>query len=301
MKSALIKLHLAVFLWGFTGVLGRLIQLNEGLLVWYRLIITIASLLFIFRVQNSFEKITLYTKLRLMSIGILVALHWVFFYGSIKYANVSISLICLSCIAFFTSILEPIIVKSKLNIVDILLSLVGVSGVALIFHFDNKYRIGIFLGLISALFSALFSTCNKKNVAAASSQSIMFYELVGGFIFLTILLPFYLKYLPTQHLFPTTKDILWLLILSWVCTVIAMDLSLQALKKVSAFTQNLTLNLEPVYGIILAFIIYKEQKELNPNFYWGFALIILSVALQMFRIAKKKNKLPIHMNLNFKK
>ncbi len=298
MKSALIKLHLAVFLWGFTGVLGRLIQLNEGLLVWYRLIITIASLLLIFRVKNSFEKITLHTKLRLMSIGILVALHWVFFYGSIKYANVSISLVCLSCIAFFTSILEPIIVRSKLSLIDIMLSLLGVSGVALIFHFDNKYRIGILLGLASALFSALFSTYNKKNVAVANSQSIMFYELVGGFIFLTILLPVYLKHLPTHQLVPTAKDVIWLLILSWVCTVIAMDLSLQALKKVSAFTQNLTLNLEPVYGIILAFIIYKEQKELNPNFYWGFALIILSVALQMLRIAKKKNKLPIYFNSN---
>ena len=298
MKSALIKLHLAVFLWGFTGVLGRLIQLNEGLLVWYRLIITITSLLFIFNVKKAFEQITLNTKLRLMSIGILVALHWVFFYGSIKYANVSISLICLSCIAFFTSILEPIIVKSKISIVDILLSLVGVGGVALIFHFDNKYRIGILLGLISALFSALFSTYNKKNVAVASSQSIMFYELVGGFLFLTVLLPFYLNYLPTHQLVPTPKDIIWLLILSWVCTVIAMDLSLQALKKVSAFTQNLTLNLEPVYGIALAFIIYKEQKDLNSNFYWGLGLILLSVALQMLRIARKKNKLPIHLNQN---
>ena len=289
MKSALIKLHLAVFLWGFTGVLGRLIQLNEGLLVWYRLIITITSLLFIFKVRNTFEQVAKPTRFKLMSIGILVALHWVFFYGSIKYANVSISLICLSCIAFFTSLLEPMIVKSKLKPIEILLSLIGVAGVALIFHFDNKYRVGILLGLISALFSALFSTYNKKNVSAASSQSIMLYELIGGLIFLTVLMPFYLKLLPTAHLFPNAKDIMWLLLLSWVCTVVAMDLSLQALKKVSAFTQNLTLNLEPVYGIILAFIIYHEQKELSPTFYYGFALIILSVALQMLRIAQRRS------------
>jgi len=289
MKSALIKLHLAVFLWGFTGVLGRLIQLNEGLLVWYRLIITIATLLFIFNVRKSFEKVALKSKLKLMSIGILVALHWVFFYGSIKYANVSISLICLSCIAFFTSLLEPLIVKSKLRFIEIFLSLIGVAGVALIFHFDNKYRIGILLGLVSAAFSALFSTLNKKNVAIANSQSIMFYELVGGLIFLSLLMPFYLKYLPTHQLLPTLKDVIWLLLLSWVCTVVAMDLSLQALKKVSAFTQNLTLNLEPVYGIVLAFIIYHEQKELSNTFYWGFSLIILSVASQMLRIVKRKS------------
>ena len=289
MKSALIKLHLAVFLWGFTGVLGRLIQLNEGLLVWYRLFITIATLLVIFYVRKSFETIARKTMLNLMSIGIVVALHWVFFYGSIKYANVSISLICLSSISFFTAFLEPLIVKTKFRFTDILLSLIGVAGIALIFHFDNKYRTGILLGLVSAALSALFSTFNKKNVNAASSQSMMLYELIGGFIFLTLLMPFYLKFMPTSQLLPTGNDIVWLLLLSWVCTVIAMDLSLQALKKVSAFTQNLTLNLEPVYGIFLAFIIYNEQKELNPTFYYGFVLIILSVALQMFRIVKSKN------------
>lgn len=290
MKAALIKLHLAVFLWGFTGVLGRLIQLNEGLLVWYRLIITIATLVAFFLTKKSFERITLKTKLNLMGVGILVALHWVFFYGSIKYANVSISLICLSSISLFTAFLEPIIVKTKLSFIEITLSLIGVAGIALIFHFDNKYRIGILLGLVSAAFSALFSTYNKKNVSVANSQSIMFYELVGGFIFLTLLMPLYLKVLPTNQLLPTAKDIVWLLLLSWVCTVVAMDLSLQALKKVSAFTQNLTLNLEPVYGVFLAFIIYNEQKELSHTFYWGFALIILSVALQMFRIVKYKSK-----------
>lgn len=286
MKSALIKLHLAVFLWGFTGVLGKLIQLNEGLLVWYRLLITIAALLLIFSFNKSFEKVSLKTKVNLMSIGVVVALHWVFFYGSIKYANVSISLICLSCISFFTALLEPIIVKTRFSFIDIGLSIISILGIALIFHFDNKYRTGILLGLISAAFSSIFSTYNKKNVNAASSQSIMFYELIGGFIFLSLLLPFYLKVLPTQQLLPTFKDAIWLVLLSLVCTVWAMDLSLQALKKVSAFTLNLTLNLEPVYGIVLAFIIYKEQKDLSNTFYWGFALIILSVVLQMFRIGK---------------
>jgi drug/metabolite transporter (DMT)-like permease len=289
MKSALIKLHLAIFLWGFTGVLGRLINLNEGLLVWYRILITIASLLLLLLFNTSFQKISKSTIFKLMGVGILVATHWVFFYGSIKYANVSISLICLSCIAFFTAILEPLITKTKFYFIEILLGLLSILGVALIFHFDNKYRVGILLGLLSALFSALFSTYNKKYVGTANPQTIMLYELVGGFIFLSILMPFYLKILPTQHFYPNLQDIIWLVLLSWICTIIAMDLSLQALKKVSAFTQNLSLNLEPVYGIILAFIIYNEQKDLSRTFYWGFGLIILSVALQMFRVAKQKN------------
>jgi drug/metabolite transporter (DMT)-like permease len=116
----------------------------------------------------------------------------------------------------------------------------------------------------------------------------MFYELIGGFVFLSLLLPIYFKYLPTKQLLPTFNDVIWLLLLSWICTVIAMDLSLQALKKVSAFTQNLTLNLEPIYGIFLAFVIYNEQKELSPTFYYGFALIGLSVVFQTHRITKKK-------------
>ena len=286
MKAALIKLHIAIFLWGFTGVLGRLIQLNEILLVWYRLLITIVTLALIFYYKKSTVKITKKEILKLLGIGVLVATHWVFFYGSIKYANVSISLICLSCLAFFTAILEPIITKSAFQLVEILLGLLSVLGIALIFHFDNKHRLGIALGLLSAFFSALFSTFNKKNVAIALPQTIIFYELIGGLIFLTLIMPFYLTILPTKTYLPTLSDIGWLLLLSWVCTILAMDFSLQALKKVSAFTQNLSLNLEPVYGIILAFIIYKEQKDLSPTFYYGFALIIIAVGLQMFRVAK---------------
>jgi len=153
---------------------------------------------------------------------------------------------------FFTALLEPVIVKSKLSIVEICLSLLSIIGIALIFHFDNKYRTGILLGLLAAIFSALFSTINKKNIANSNSQSIMLYELTGGLIFLTIIMPLYLKVLPTQQLLPTLPDTIWLVILSLLCTVIAMDLSLKALKKVSAFTLNLTLNLEPIYGIVLA-------------------------------------------------
>ncbi len=289
MKSALIKLHLAVFLWGFTGVLGRLISLNEGLLVWYRILITIIILFSIFSYKKSFQPISNQLKFRLMRIGVIVAMHWLFFYGSIKYANVSISLICLSSIAFFTALLEPIIIKRRISLIEIVLSLIAVLGIALIFHFDNKFRTGIILGILSAIFSAIFSIYNKKNIVATSSQNIMFYELIGGFLFLTICMPFYLYLFPTTHIIASVQDIFWLLILSWVCTVIAMDFSLQALKKISAFTLNLTVNLEPVYGIILAFFIFNEQNELSSSFYLGFSLIVLSVALQMIRIAKYKS------------
>jgi drug/metabolite transporter (DMT)-like permease len=291
MKSTLIKLHTAVFLWGFTGVLGKLILLNEGLLVWYRIFITLATLLVVFQFTKSLQKISNQRIKKLLFIGCIIAFHWVFFYGSIKYSNVSIALVCVSTISFFTALLEPLIIKTKLSAVSVMLSLLGVAGVALIFHFDNKFRTGIIIGLISSFLSALFTVLNKKNVHIANTQTVLFYELLGGFIFLTILFPFYNYYFPSKSILPTLTDVGWLLILSWFCTIIAMGLSLQALQKVSAFTQNLTLNLEPVYGIVLAFIIYNEQKDLSQSFYWGMLLITLSVVLQMVRITSNFSKI----------
>jgi drug/metabolite transporter (DMT)-like permease len=288
MKAALIKLHIAVFLWGFTGVLGKTIDLNEGLLVWYRLLITVVSLFILMKWKNEIDKISFSMILRLTAIGSIVALHWVFFYGSIKYANVSIALICLSSAGLLTSLLEPLILGRKVIISEVLLGSIALAGIYLIFHFDIKFRTGIIIGVLSALFSVIFSILNKKTVAKTAPKTMMLYELGGGFIILTSLMPMYLKFFPTEKLIPTDKDFGWLLLLSWVCTILAMDLSLQALKKISAFTQNLTLNLEPVYGIILAFVIYKENKDLSNTFYIGFTLIFIAVIIQMLRVVKFK-------------
>ncbi len=298
MKSALIKLHLAVFIWGFTGILGKFIELNEGLLVWYRLLITLSSLIVIFYFTKNNLKIEKSIAKKLMSNGCIIAFHWVFFYGSIKYSNVSVGLICLSTISFFTAILEPIITKTKFSITSAMLSLLGVAGIALVFHFDDKYRTGIIIGLISAFFSALFSCYNKKNVEVASTEVVMFYQLIGGTAFLTILLPFYLHYFPSKSILPTVTDFGGLIALSWICTIVAMWLSLEALKKVTAFTQNLTLNLEPVYGVALAFIFYNEQKDLSNTFYWGMLLIVLSVVLQMVRVRKDYKQQEIIKQVN---
>jgi len=286
MKAALIKLHIAIFLWGFTGVLGRAIQLNEGLLVWYRILITVVSLFVLMKWQNELEKIPFKTMLQLFGIGAIVALHWVCFYGSIKYANVSIALICFSSSGVLTALLEPLMTKKKMVLIELLLGLIGIAGIYLIFHFDTRYRTGIIVGFISTVLSVLFSILNKRTVASVSPKTIMLYELTGGLLMLSFLMPAYLHYFPTTKYVPSSFDWGWLLLLSWVCTVYAMDLSLQALQKVSAFTQNLTLNLEPVYGIILAFLVYHENKELSEYFYIGFVLILAAVSLQMFRVLK---------------
>jgi drug/metabolite transporter (DMT)-like permease len=254
------------------------------------MIITVVSLYFLMKKRGEIEKVSRAKKIQLFGIGGLIAMHWVCFYGSIKYSNVSIALTCLSSAGLFTSILEPLMTSKKIQIREVLLGLIGIVGIYLIFHFDPQYKTGIIVGIISTVLSCVFSVFNKKQVADTAPKTMMLYELGGGLIILTLVMPLYLWIFPTQHTTPNINDLIWLLLLSWFCTILAMDLSLQALKKVTAFTQNLTLNLEPVYGIILAFIVYKENKYLSDGFYFGFGLILLAVVLQMLRIVRSTRK-----------
>jgi drug/metabolite transporter (DMT)-like permease len=290
MKKAFIQLHIAVFLAGITGILGKLITLNEGLLVWYRLLITAITLWVIETFRKKNNKISAKDALKIFGVGAVAATHWVTFYGSIKYANVSIALVCFSAVGFFTAILEPLIFRKKINIRELMLGLFVIIGIYFIFHFDPGYKTGIIIGLISALLASVFPIFNKILLQKISPETVTVYELSGGFLFLTLMLPFYLKLSPAQYFFPTHSDWFWLLILSWLCTVVAFNLSMNALKKISAFTVNLTYNLEPVYGILLAFIVLKENKYLNNGFYIGFALIIFAIVLQMISLYNTRKK-----------
>ena len=290
MKKALFQLHIAVFLAGFTGILGRLIQLNEGLLVWYRMFITVVSLLIILLGQKQLNRVGWQDLLKLIGVGSLVALHWVTFYGSIKYANVSIALVSFSTIGFLTALLEPFILNRKFELAEVSLGMLTIVGVYLIFNFNPDYKTGIISGLLSALLYVLFSIFNKKLVSRLPVMTITFYELGGGWIILSLLMPFYLHMFPTTHLFPTWYDWMWLLLLALVCTVLVFRLQLNALARLSTFTNNLTYNLEPVYGILLAFIFLGENKYFDTGFYIGLSLIFAAVILQMVRIYSKQAK-----------
>jgi len=286
MKKAFIQLHLSVFLAGFTGILGKLISLNEGLLVWYRLLITSVTLYILFRLQGTFKKLPWKDILPIGSTGVVVALHWLFFYGSIKYSNVSIGVICFSMTSLFTAIFDPLINKRRFDVAEMLLSLLTLLGILLIFHFDTQYQTGIILGIISAMFAALFTVFNKRLIKRFDTNTITFYELSTGFAVLTIAMPFYIHAFPVPSLLPSSMDLLYLFILAWFCTVLMYLLSMNALKKISPFTVNLCFNLEPVYSIVMAFILFHENKFLNNAFYAGLACIMLSVGLQMLRVVK---------------
>ena len=284
MKKAFLQLHFAVFLAGFTGVLGRLITLNEGWLVWYRLLISSVTMWIIFSIAKRLQKISLKDVLKLSGIGFLSALHWVSFYGSIKYANVSVALVCFSSTGFFTAFFEPIFFKRRVNAIEVFLGLIVIAGIYIIFQFDPRYKVGIVLGVCCAMLLAIFVILIRQFVKRINSQTILTYQLSGGFICLSLLMPLYLKQFPTSHIIPNFSDGMWLLVLSWVRSVLAFQFSVNALQKLTAFTVNLSFNLEPVYGILLAFFIYHENEDLNWSFFIGLSLIVLALCLQMWRV-----------------
>jgi drug/metabolite transporter (DMT)-like permease len=289
-KKAFLQLHFAVLLAGFTAILGKLIELNEALLTAYRMLLSAIILAIFLKFRKQLQRLPLKNMLQLLGVGAIISLHWVSFYGSIKYSNVSVSVTCLSTIGFWTSLFEPLIRRRSVDFVEVILGLLAIAGVYLIFNFYPEYKIGIIFGIISALLACLFPIINKEILKKFSPNTVTFYEMTGGFIALCFMLPIYLHFFPAHYFIPTTNDWMWLLILSGVCTVFAFNLSLNSLKHISAFTTNLTYNFEPVYSIILAFIIFKENKFLGAGFYFGFALILLAVSLQMVRVYQESRR-----------
>lgn len=239
-------------------------------------------------IKKSLKLLSVKKTLTLFGVGAIISLHWVTFYGSIKYSNVSVSVTCLSTIGFFTSLFEPLIMRRKVDLVEVFLGLLAIAGVYLIFNFYPEYKTGIIFGIISAMLACIFPILNKKLLNDFSPNTVTLYEMSGGFIALLFILPFYFHFFPPVYFLPTSGDFIWLIVLAAGCTVFAFNLSLKALQHISAFTTNLSYNFEPVYSIILAFIIFKENKFLGPGFYFGLALIMLAVTLQMMRVYQEK-------------
>lgn len=290
MRLAFIKLHIAVLLAGFTAILGKLITLNEAALVWWRLLLSVVALLLLFTWLKKSVLTSRKTILQLLGIGSLVGIHWLCFFGSVKYGNVSIALVCFSAAGFFSALLEPVITRRKWRPIELLLGLMCMAGIYIIFHFDARYKAGILLGVAAAALSALFSILNKQMVnAKADGLQMTFWEMSGALITLSVAMPAYVM-LRGDSMLPAPLDWLWLLVLALVCTVWAFFLQLQALQHISAVTLNLTYNLEPVYGIILAFIFFHENQYLHSTFFAGLIFIALAVAIQMWRVKKGRDR-----------
>lgn len=284
MKKAFIQLHIGVLLAGFTGVFGKLITLNEGMLVWYRMILSGILLLLILGFSKRLKKISVSDFTRIAGVGFLLGLHWLFFYGSIKYSNISIGVVCYSLTGFFTAILAPLLNRKKFVTSELLLSILTLTGIALIFSFDSKYRTGIILGVISSLLVTFYTIAAERLAHVFKSETITLYQMIGGSLGITLLMPVYLHFFPVESLIPSAENFIYLLLLSLFCTVLLYILVTNTLNTISAFTVNLSFNLEPVYSIALAILIYHENRELTMTFYMGLSLIILSVVLQMLKV-----------------
>lgn len=309
LKKAYIQLHIAVFIFGFTAILGKLIQADHFTLVWHRMWLAALGFFLIPKFFRELKSTSLTSFIQLIGIGVLVAIHWITFYGSIKIGkSASLTLGCFGLTSTFTSLLEPIIYRKKFDAFELLLGLLALLGISIIAYYspddtkeNGNYMLAILIGVFSAFVAALFSTINSRLTNKINTKVMTFGELTGGFLFLSallllqqqfhffeLLLPFsdfqLIPYTDTNNVFNSIySDIFWIFLLAFVCTNLAFVLNLNAMKQVSAFTANLAINLEPVYGILLAAFILKEHQYLNFHFYLGTSIILFSVILHSLK------------------
>lgn len=287
-----LRLHTGILLAGATGVFGRLISLAELPLVWYRMIIAAAVLAAVLKINRRLSVPDRSQLLRIDGCGVLLAIHWVLFYASIKASNVSIAVVCIALNGFFTAIIEPLTGHRRLSLRELLLSMITLAGILLIFGLDTRHRTGIIIGTFSSLFYTLFSIASKRvqHATGRSSSTMLLYELLAGWGLLTLVLPLYAFLFPSASLLPSGWDWAFIPVFASLFTIGPFLTQLQALRTISAFTVNLSYNLEPLYSILLAMIIFDEGKELNFSFWIGVFMIILSVVLQTAVSKREQDK-----------
>lgn len=290
-----LQLHFVVVILGFTAILGKLIELPALELVWYRMLLTVIVFFIFLKFRKEAALISTRSMLSFLGVGLIIALHWVTFYGAIKLSNVSVTLGCFATTTFFTSFLEPIFYRKRINIFEVLISLIILAGLYLIFRFETRYATGIMVALFSAFLAGLFTVLNKKLVANHSAIQISFYEMIGGLIGLTMFITFSGRGIVVPSFHPTLSDLFYLFLMATVCTAYAHTMQVEVMKHLSAFTVTLAINLEPVYGIVMAFFIFGETERMTPGFYLGTLIILLSVvgfplAKYFIKISRKEPK-----------
>jgi len=282
-----IKLNWIVFIWGFTAILGRLITLDALPLVWFRMLFAVVFIFIYNKITNTSIKLPKKVILKFLVAGLVIALHWFTFFRAIKVSNVSITLACLSTGAFFASLIEPIFFKKKIIWYEIFFGLLVVVGLSIIFNVEGQYSVGIILALISAFLSASFAVINSKFVENYEPKVISFYELLGGVLFFSLFLLGSSSF-KADFFQISLNDFMYLLILSSVCTAYAFIASTSVMKFLSPYTVMLTINLEPIYGILLAVLIFKEKEQMSSTFYLGAFIILITVILNAVIKAKYK-------------
>jgi len=288
-----LALHFSIILFGFTAILGAVISLSALPLVWWRILLTVISLGFFAKLTTVFKQVSTKNILFICGTGGIVGLHWLTFYGSIKASNASVGVLALAATPLFTAFLEPLVQKRKINVIEIMLSILIIPGMILIVRtLPTKFLDGFLIGLFSAFLASLFSSLNQKMTLLSDAITITFLELSSALILLTFVLPFWLAFNPKEAFIPKgTYDWMYVALLAFVCTSLAYSLTLHAMKQLSAFTVSLSMTLEPIYGIAFAWLLLNENEQLTNSFYWGSLLIVLSVIIYpiyKFNINKRK-------------
>ncbi len=283
-----LHLHLLVFIWGFTAILGALISVDAIPLVWYRMFFAVLILLIYFLIKKKSLKTSPRALLKFLLSGIIIALHWIAFFSAIKVANISIALVAMSTGALFTSLIEPLFFKRRLIILELFFGLVVIAGLYIIFNVESQYALGIIYALIASFLSALFTVLNGLYIRKHEADVISFYQLLFGVAFISIYV------LATgdfsiQDFSLKNSDIIYLLILSSICTAYAFVVSVNIMKYLTPYTVMLTVNLEPVYGIILAVLFFGDKEKMSPQFYIGGLVIVTTVIINGI-LKNKKNK-----------
>lgn len=279
-----LKLHFIVIILGFTAILGRLTEVSSLGVVFYRTLLAASGMWIVAQFQKKSLKISFRDAMPLLGVGAIMSFHWICFFGSARASTVAVSLVTFSTTSFFTSLVEPFVRKTKISWIEVFLGVLVVLGMYFVFTFESQYLTGILIGLVGAILATIFSVINAQFAQKYDPQIVTFYEMVGAFISSCIYIPIIIYSLQDTNfqLVPTHYDWLWVAILGLVCTVYPYNEMMKLLKKISAFTLNLSINMEPIYGIIMAYFIFGESEKMTPGFYIGGALILLSVILHPF-------------------
>jgi len=289
LSKNLVILHITVFVWGFTGILGALISIEATYLVWYRVLIAFISLYAYFRFRKISIRVSTETFLQLFFTGAIVALHWILFFHSIKSSTVSVALVSLSSLTLFTSILEPVIKKQRISKLEVVTGVLIISGIYMIFTFESRYTFGIICGLLSALCASIFSIINSKQIQNRSASIISFYELIGAWVWVSVYLLISEGLRAPVSL--NSSDLVYLLLLGTLCTSLAYVAGVAVMKELSAFRVALITNLEPVYGIILAFIFFGKKEQMTIGFYAGAVIVLSTIFMYPYIKNRKKKKI----------
>jgi drug/metabolite transporter (DMT)-like permease len=276
-----IHLHFLVFLWGFTAVLGKLISIPSVEMVFYRTLLAAIGMGAIMLLLNKSFQISGSLLAKVLATSVIVAVHWIAFFVSGKISNPSTSLVGFATCSFWAAILEPILKRKKIAGIEIALGVVVLIGLGIILSFDFKHPLGLLLGVIAGLTAAWFSIINSKLVHQVNAYAITFYEMLGACVLVLLFMPLYvqLPMIDQINLTPTTSDWFYIAIMAWACSVYAFSASINLSKKISVFMIQLALNLEPLYGIVLALLVFGQQEVMNWQFYVGTAIVLSAVII----------------------